>query len=47
MTNKRLTPQQLKDKRIRELLRAIRRCRYAETRKIYKEHLEFIKNQAC
>lgn len=42
---KRLTTEQLQAKRERELLRAIRRCRSASTRAIYKSHLDFIRNQ--
>lgn len=39
----RLTREQIKEKRIRELLRAIRACRNSHARQIYKEHLDFLR----
>lgn len=41
----RLTKQQIMEKRIRELIRAIRKCRDKGTREIYKSHLEFLRSQ--
>ena len=41
----RLSQQQIKEKRIRELRRVIRKQRDASTRKIWKEHLNFLLNE--
>ena len=42
---KKLTPEQLINKRIRELRRAIRSCPDYFTRKTYKEHIQHLQNQ--
>ena len=45
MKLQRKSRQELLEIRIRELLRAIRKCRDKGTREIYKSHLEFLKSQ--